>query len=130
MSRDIKLLHPVLSSAYTFAADEYLKLYPTQPQPFITWTHRTHAEQEALFKQFPQVTKARGGQSPHNYIPALAFDIAFITSNKKLTWFPLYFHNFAAIIAKHYPSIQWGASFPTPDLPHFQLKQWRTFITK
>ena len=42
----------------------------------LSYTFRTHEEQDELFKKRPKVTNAKGGQSIHNY--GLAFDIVLM----------------------------------------------------
>lgn len=141
-SRSKSDLHLTLATAFVLTAVKYGKLYPTAPQPFITCTYRSGEEQEELFKQIPKITNARAGKSPHNFNPSFAFDIAFITVAKKIDWAMINFRNFAALITdpafefydrelKTTLKIEWGGSWVQfPDSPHFQLKNWRTFIKK
>ena len=75
-SRDKKDLRPELVQAYEKAVDEYKRLYPNEPQPFITCTYRSGEEQNKLYNQVPKVTNAKAGQSPHNYNPSFAFDLS------------------------------------------------------
>jgi peptidoglycan L-alanyl-D-glutamate endopeptidase CwlK len=117
-----------LVAAYDKAARYYADLNPTAPQPFITCTHRTNEEQEQLFKQRPKVTNARAGQSPHNYKPSYAFDIAFIGLNKKLDWSPELFKNFAEIITVIEPQVEWGGNWKFKDSPHFEVKNWSKLL--
>lgn len=127
-SRSKQDLHPLLVAAYDKAARYYADLNPTAPQPFITCTHRTNEEQEQLFKQRPKVTNARAGQSPHNYKPSYAFDIAFIGLNKKLDWSSALFKNFAEIITAIEPNIEWGGNWKFKDAPHFEVKNWNKLL--
>jgi len=128
-SRDIKDLHHILSDAYVKAEAQFKLQYPNSPQPFRTCTFRSNEEQEHLYAQTPKVTNARAGQSPHNYLPSLAFDIAFINSAKQLDWSNLLFKNFADIICKIEPNIEWGGSWKGfSDAPHYELKNWRNYI--
>jgi peptidoglycan L-alanyl-D-glutamate endopeptidase CwlK len=128
-SRSKSDLNSILSVAYDRAVDKYQKLYPSSPQPFITCTHRSDEEQEELFKKRPKVTNARAGQSPHNYKPSYAFDIAFISLSKKLDWSPALFSNFAEIIKKIDSRVEWGGDWSRfKDAPHFELRGWRMLI--
>jgi len=130
-SRDTNDLHVILSAAYYKAIDTYKHLYPNEPQPFVTCTFRDNDEQNELYKLGPKFTRAKAGQSPHNYRPSLAFDIAFITLNKKLDWNIKLFKKFADILNKIEPRIEWGGSWiEFKDGPHFELNGWKNYIKK
>jgi peptidoglycan L-alanyl-D-glutamate endopeptidase CwlK len=93
----IQLLHPKIRT-------EVEKMYTNQIVPALTgraicrfaYTLRTFAEQDALYAQgrtrlydangnrLGVVTKAKGGQSIHNY--GLALDIVLIKDNKTASW--------------------------------------------
>lgn len=129
MSRDKKELHSELAAVYEVAALKYKTLYPNDPQPFITCTHRTDEEQNALYAigrtvKGKIVTNAQAGQSPHNFMPSMAFDIGFITLDKKLSWDKKYFKKFADCIDSD--SVEWGGNWKFLDVPHFELKAWKT----
>jgi peptidoglycan L-alanyl-D-glutamate endopeptidase CwlK len=129
-SRDKSLLHLILLTAYDKAIVEYGSSYPNFPMPFCTCTYRSPEEQDRLYLQRPKITNARGLQSPHNYLPSLAFDLAFVTLTKKLDWNLINFKNFANIITSIEPLIEWGGSWKGGfvDNPHFQLKNWKGYI--
>jgi len=84
---------------------------------------RTYAEQNALYRQGrfgnagPVVTRARGGQSWHNF--GLAWDLglfnggAYVTSDAK--------YRQAATVAK-VAGLEWGGNWASfPDFPHYQV---------
>lgn len=142
-SRRIDDLHPLLAYAFGLALGEWRIRYPDRPQPILTATYRSPAEQDRLFRQptdridndgdgridepDERVTAARAGESPHNFLPALAFDVAFQTADRKLDWSPRNFSDFAQLVLKA-GGITWGGSFRTlPDAPHFELAGWKTF---
>jgi len=133
-SRSLSDLNEILSAAYQKACVEYGKQYPAAPQPFITCTFRSNDEQDTLYQQGRAlkgkvVTNARASESPHNYNPSAAFDIAFITLGKKLDWGKQNFKNFAEIIIRIQPLVEWGGVWKSmPDAPHFQLKDWRKYV--
>jgi len=130
-SRDKSDLHFELVSAYNKAAEKYKVLYPNEPQPFLTCTYRSPEEQNILFTKVPQVTKAKGGQSPHNFKPSFAFDIGFIGANKQMDWNVKLFKKFADLIAYESTQVTWGGSWVRfKDAPHFELKNWKTLINK
>ena len=126
-SRDKNDLHQSLAQAYDMAAAEYARLYPQHPQPFITCTHRSNEEQDKLYAQGRTqpgkiVTNAKAGQSKHNSLPSKAFDIAFITYDKKLSWDAKHFIRFAEIVKRISTTISCGCDWKFIDNPHFELK--------
>ena len=128
MSRDKSELHSELVTACELACTEYKRLYPDAPQPFITCTNRTNEEQNKLYaigrtQPGKIVTNAQAGQSPHNFMPSMAFDIGFITLDKKLSWDLKHFRNFAGCIKTD--TIDWGGAWKFSDPPHFELKAWK-----
>lgn len=128
-SRSKQDLHPTLAAAYNSTEEKYLAKYPGRPLPFLTCTYRSGAEQDQLFNQKPKVTNARAGQSPHNYLPSFAFDIAFIGTNKQLDWSTINFKNFADILLEDFPEVEWGGNFRSiKDAPHFELKGWSSQV--
>lgn len=130
-SRDKKDLRLELVQAYEQATAKYLELYPNEPQPFITCTYRSNEEQNQLYNKVPKVTNAKAGQSPHNYNPSFAFDIAFITVEKKVSWNEKYFAKFADCLKKVSDVVDWGGDWKGfRDTPHFELKNWKTYISK
>ena len=74
-SRDINLLDPSLRFAWLHLKAKWLELNPDEPQPFITCTFRSNHEQQDAYDR--GASKAKPGQSLHNYVPAYAFDVAF-----------------------------------------------------
>jgi peptidoglycan L-alanyl-D-glutamate endopeptidase CwlK len=127
-SRKKEDLHPILKEAFEKAEIEYLKAYPDSPKPFLTCTYRSNLEQDQLFSQVTKVTNAKAGQSPHNYLPSLAFDIAFLKPDKSLDWSNINFKRFADIIVLNNGKIEWGGAWVRfVDLPHFQLFDWKSY---
>ena len=85
---------------------------------------RTYAEQNGLYKKGrfgnppPVVTKARGGQSNHNF--GIAWDIGVFDNGKYLGESPLY--DRAAEVGLQ-DGLEWGGHWKTfKDRPHYQLK--------
>lgn len=133
-SRAKEDLNEILVDAYDKACAEYLRLYPSNSQPFITCTYRSNDEQTSLYAigrtaKGKKVTNAQAGQSAHNFKPAAAFDIAFITLSRKLDWNIRNFKAFADIIKTIQPLVVCGIDFVSlPDAPHFELKDWRKYV--
>jgi peptidoglycan L-alanyl-D-glutamate endopeptidase CwlK len=80
--------------------------------------NRTWAEQDALFAKRPQVTKARGGFSNHNF--GIAWDIGIFKGGAYLPDSPLYTQ--AGQIGRQ-QGLEWGGDWRSfKDEPHFNLK--------
>jgi peptidoglycan L-alanyl-D-glutamate endopeptidase CwlK len=95
------------------------------PARIISGT-RTYAEQDALYRQGrfgnpgKVITKARGGQSNHNF--GIAWDIGIFVDGKYLGESALYSQAGAAITDAGLSDLEWGGSWVTfKDLPHYQL---------
>lgn len=84
---------------------------------------RTYAEQDALYAQGRTkpgqvVTKARGGESLHNF--GLAIDLGLFVNKKYLEDSPFYDH-IGKIVAK-FPQLEWGGNWKFVDEPHVEFK--------
>lgn len=93
----------------------------------ITQTRRTAEEQQALYDQGrvrpgKVVTKARPGESPHNF--GLAFDVAFrVPETGDVTWDGDW--DRVGAIGERL-GLVWGGRFHSfPDRPHFEWPEWR-----
>ncbi|UHG93343.1 M15 family metallopeptidase [Spirosoma oryzicola] len=129
-SRSINDLHPALAYAWGKAQAKWALLHPELPQPFLTCTYRSNEEQDGLFKQKPKVTNARAGESPHNYQPSLAFDIAFLMKTGVVIYTDKWFDQFAPYLLET-KGITWGGNFKSiMDRPHFELTDWKKLIPK
>lgn len=87
---------------------------------------RGKAEQEAAFKN--KASKAHFGQSPHNYYPSLAVDLAPWPCDwkdiKKFEELAKQIKHSAKLLKIE---IEWGGGWKKfPDYPHFQLANWKT----
>jgi len=97
---------------------------------------RTFAEQDALYKQRPKVTNAKGGQSYHNY--GLAVDFCLLIDGKEISWNTVKDYDTDGIadwteVAKIFENhgYTWGKAFN--DLPHFEKRfglNWRDMLKK
>jgi peptidoglycan L-alanyl-D-glutamate endopeptidase CwlK len=151
----IELLHPAIRN-------EVRTIYINEVVPALTkvtcrfaYTLRTFAEQDALYAQgrtrlhdaqgrrLGIVTKAKGGQSIHNY--GLAFDIVLLVDNdnngtrESASWDTV--RDFdkdgradwmeVVDIFKKY-NYTWGGDWKFRDAPHFEKKgyDWRTLLNK
>ncbi len=115
MSDKLSGVHPVLA-AKALKIIELAKADGIELR--VVQGFRSFAEQDALFRQRPKVTNARGGQSNHNY--GLAVDFGVFVAGKYQT------------DAKHYTCVgkyanavglEWGGSWTHfKDLPHVQFR--------
>jgi peptidoglycan L-alanyl-D-glutamate endopeptidase CwlK len=127
----IQLLHPKLRDEATDIYYEICEVLKGKAMCRFTHTLRTFAEQNALYNAKPQVTKAKGGQSYHNY--GLAIDIVLLVDKDgngtyetaswdvktdfdgdgKSDWMEI------VAIFKRY-GWEWGGDWKFYDAPHFQ----------
>ncbi len=82
---------------------------------------RTYKEQDALFSKRPRVTKARGGQSMHNF--GIAWDVGIFRGKEYFGDHALY-----TKVGKLYNQvlgITWGGTWKSfVDQPHYQLSKY------
>jgi len=74
-------LHPAVRNEAKQVIENAELLFPENIRIRIVQGLRTIAEQDALFNKVPKVTKAKGGQSYHNY--GLAVDFALLYDKDK-----------------------------------------------
>lgn len=129
-SRDIGFCDVRLQNAYNSSIEEWSKLYPDFT-PFLTCTYRSNSDQNDLYargrsKKGQIVTNAKGGESPHNFLPAQAFDVGFKNKDGSLSWSLSLFKSFSEIMLRHDPTLVWGGNWNTiKDFPHFETPDWR-----
>lgn len=124
-SRDINDCHPAmreLDTALKLEAEKRLG-----ENIFLTCTHRSNAEQNALWLQGRPtgmiVTKARAGQSPHNTLPSNAFDFAILDDDGDVTWDALRYRRVARLA--QLMGADCGAFWTRfRDNPHIQMPNW------
>lgn len=109
---------------------------------FLTATYRSKEEQNALYNQpwdkkdndgdgkvdekDEKVTQAKGLQSPHNFLPSLAIDVAFKVKGV-VSWDTKWYKKFSVFMIN--PAITWGGTFKSMvDYPHFELKGWKQLV--
>lgn len=80
----IAKLHPMVREEMTTIINECNKVLTSRSQVRISQGLRTFGEQDALYRQRPKVTNAKGGQSIHNY--GFAIDIVLIIDGKVASW--------------------------------------------
>ena len=121
----IKLLHPKLRQEANDIYYEICEALNGRAVCRFTYTLRTFAEQDALYKKVPKVTNAKGGMSYHNY--GLAIDIVLIIDGKTASWDVKGDYDKDRIsdwmevveIFKQY-GWEWGGNWKFYDAPHFQ----------
>lgn len=109
---------------------------------FITCSYRSPVEQTALYNQphdrkdndgdgrideaDEKVTNAKALQSPHNFNPSFAIDVAF-KLNGKLDWSSKWFETFSKYMKS--TLIEWGGDWKSfRDTPHYEIKGWQKLI--
>jgi len=123
----IELLHPALREEAKQIYTEICERLTGRAMCRFAYTLRTFAEQDALYNQKPKVTKAKGGQSYHNY--GLAVDIVLLLNDGKVaSWDTVTdFDNDGLADWQEVVYVfglfgwEWGGNWKTfPDKPHFQ----------
>ena len=112
-SEELRMVHPILAGKVVniiHAAE--LEGYNLT----VTQGLRTFLEQDKLFKKRPRVTKARGGQSYHNY--GVAVDLAFVVGGK-ISWDERLYRNIGRWASR--VGLEWGGHWKFVDYPHVQL---------
>ena len=80
----IQLLHPTIREEVKHLVNEANSKLAPNVQIRIVQGLRTFAEQDALFLKRPRVTRAKGGQSNHNY--GVAIDFALLINGTEISW--------------------------------------------
>lgn len=92
----------------------------------VAWGHRGEKDQNDAFKK--GTSKAKWGESPHNYAPALAIDLFRLThtgAEWQVSWYQKYV---GESVAKE-PKLEWGGSWiKWKDFPHVQAKDWKKLV--
>jgi peptidoglycan L-alanyl-D-glutamate endopeptidase CwlK len=135
----IAKLHPMVREEMTTIINECNKVLTSRSQVRISQGLRTFGEQDALYRQRPKVTNAKGGQSIHNY--GFAIDIVLIIDGKVASWDIKKdwdadgiadWDECVKIFAKH--GWSWGGNWASfKDMPHFDkigFNNWRMLINK
>jgi len=121
----IQTSHPKVREELGKIYDEIFEVLTGKAKCRFAYVIRTFAEQDALFNAKPQVTKARGGQSYHNY--GLAVDIVFIIDGKTASWDVKKdfdgdgksdWQEVVAIFKRY--GWAWGGDWKFYDAPHFE----------
>lgn len=121
-TRDPAYLEPQLKRMWEVARVAYMRLYPGAREPYITEVYRSSEYQDLLYEMGN--SRARGGESKHNYIPSRAFDIAFrSTPEEPDNWEPpSLFYAFSQVMKEM--GAEWSGDWNVPgfvDLTHFEI---------
>ena len=123
----IELLHPALREEAKQIYAEICERLTGRATCRFAYTLRTFAEQDALYNQKPKVTKAKGGQSYHNY--GLAVDIVLLLNDGKVASWDTVTDFDGDGLADWQEVVyvfglygwEWGGNWKNfPDKPHFQ----------
>ena len=114
-TRNMSYLEPTLRAYLQKALDKWNATHDIKVG--VSTTFRDAVDQEAAFKA--GTSKARFGQSLHNFTPAYAADIYFYVGGKAVWNRPELFKEFRALV----PLLEHGGEWKGfVDMPHFQLK--------
>jgi peptidoglycan L-alanyl-D-glutamate endopeptidase CwlK len=135
----IEKLHPLVREEVTSIVNEINQKLTGRAKFRITQGLRTFAEQDALFAKRPRVTKAKGGQSVHNY--GFAVDGVLIIDGKVASWDfkkdwdadgVADWDECVKVFAKY--GWSWGGNWNNfKDFPHFDkigFNNWRILAAK
>lgn len=122
----IETAHPKLRAELKKIYEEIFATLTGTASCRFAYVLRTFKEQDELFAKRPRVTKAKGGQSYHNY--GLAVDIVLLTEGGKVaSWNTVKdfdgdrtsdWMEIVAIFKKY--GWQWGGEWNFKDDPHFE----------
>jgi len=141
----IQLLHPKRREEVKSILEAAEAKFPANMAIRIVQGLRTFAEQDALYKQRPKVTNAKGGQSLHNYGLAIDFAILHDKDNngsfEELSWdTAIDFDKDGKVDWQEVVSEfvkagwEWGGNWRTfKDLPHCQKTNgytWQQLLVK
>jgi peptidoglycan L-alanyl-D-glutamate endopeptidase CwlK len=117
-----KELHPLLQEIVDAAIKEI--------DFVILDAQRGRAEQEYAFQS--KKSKARFGQSAHNYTPAVAMDLVpYPIDWKDVNRFKSLQRVIMRIAKEKGVPLTWGGTWKTlVDMPHYELKPWREWAKK
>jgi peptidoglycan L-alanyl-D-glutamate endopeptidase CwlK len=134
-SRDINDCSQDLIIAFSNTKEIFENRHPDY-KVICTQSYRSPQTQNALYeigrtRPGKIVTKAKGYQSPHNYSPSMAFDVAFIKAGKA-DWDIKLYKEFADILAKgENPNVESGINWVSfKDAPHHQIRNWKTKVKR
>lgn len=122
-SRNPDDLYEPLRKRWEWMRDEWKRVYPDKPQPFLTATKRSMQEQADLFLSGDSL--ARPGHSLHNFEPAYAFDVAFDPDptdgvGNDVTWVFEWYQRWGELAESI--GLEWGGRWPNlVDGPHVQM---------
>ncbi len=114
----------LLPKAQEAARSFLIAAKPFKYQVKILSGTRTYAEQNKLFNQRPVVTRARGGQSNHNF--GIAFDVGIFDGGKYFTGATRAeeqaYIDLRALTKRTGPKLDWGGDWKSIiDRPHYEL---------
>ena len=127
--KNIATLHPKVQGSFRkclLALQEYFKEKGITPK-YIAG-NRTWAEQDAIYAQGrtkpgPIVSKARGGESRHNF--GLAVDVGLFTPDGKYLADSSFYDHIGRIVALQ-PELEWGGTWKFVDTPHIEYRTGKT----
>ena len=127
--KNIDTLNPKVRSVFTNCLIALKKHFQERgiAARYIAGT-RTYAEQDALYAQGrtkpgPIVTKARGGESYHNF--GIAVDVGLFLPDGRYLGESSFYREIGKVV-EIYSQLEWGGNWKFVDEPHIQ---WNTGLT-
>ena len=138
-------LHPKIREEAILAIEDAENKFPDNIRVRVVQGLRTFEEQDALYNKVPKVTKAKGGQSYHNYGLAIDFALLYDKNNdgtfEELSWDTAKDLDKDGLadwneVVKEFEDKgwEWGGKWRTfKDLPHVQKTfgySWKQLLEK
>jgi peptidoglycan L-alanyl-D-glutamate endopeptidase CwlK len=100
----------------------------SDPEAHVSWAYRGKQDQEEALAR--GTTRAKFGDSPHNYLPALAVDFFRITPNGLAEWNAEWLKARLAIPARASNLVYGGDWKNFKDWPHVEVADWKSKVSK
>lgn len=103
--------------------DWFTEFQKVNKDAHVAWGIRNEKDQNDAYKR--GTSKAKYGESPHNFEPAQAIDLFRITQTGAEWGAPWFNGTVGPAVAKE-KDLAWGGSWARfKDLPHIEIKDWK-----
>jgi len=98
----------------------------TNNDAHVAWGARGEKDQNDALKK--GTSKAKWGESPHNFVPPLAIDLFRLTLTGA-EWPASWFNTYVGPDVAKTADLEWGGTFPKfRDAPHVQIRNWKDLV--